>query len=170
MRLAATALRLWPVSRLLSVLLAGVLVLCLVGAALIARTIFLGVRPATDWLIWPVLAALLAFLVMLELFCASLMSALHGLLRLSYDLGRHRIGTLLSIATLISVATALLTLKAGATGLLDVTLLCGVALTSIALAIWFERAYRRPAYPGFRDFHGDVVAARQYFARAAHVG
>jgi hypothetical protein len=170
MRLAVTACRVWPAPRLLSVLLAGLLILCLISAGLTARTAFLGVRPATEWLIWPVLAALLAFLVMLELCCASLMSALHGLLRLSYDLGRHRIGTLLSLTTIIAVAIALLALNAGATALPDLILICGIAPTLMALAIWFERAYRRPAYPGFRDFHGDVVTARQHFARAAHVG
>jgi hypothetical protein len=169
-RLVVAARRLWSASWLLSVLLLGLSVLCLIGAGLIARTVFLGVRPATDWLIWPVLAALLAFLVMLELFCASLMSGLHGLLRLSYDVGRHRIGTLLIIATILSVAAALRALTTGTTAQSDIIVLCGIALTSIVLAIWFERAYRRPAYPGFRDFHGDVVAAREHFARAAHVG
>lgn len=170
MRLAVSALRLWRAPRLLSILLIGLLLLCLAGAALTARTVFLGVRPATEWLVWPILTALLAFVVMLELCCASLLNALHGLLRLSYDLGRHRIGALLSLATVIAVSFALLALSGGDSARPEIILPCGIALALVALALWFERAYRRPAYPGFRDFHGDVVTARQQLARAAHVG
>ena len=38
----------------------------------------------------------------------------------------------------------------------------------LALTIWFERCYRNPARPGFRDFHVDVVEARRFIRRGTH--
>ena len=170
MRLTLAGLRLWQETRPLSLLLIGLSVLCLLGAGLTARTVFLGLRPATEWLVWPVLAALLAFIVMLELCSASAMNAINGVLRLSYDLGRHRIGTLLGLATIGAVGFLVSALWSGGTTTPGIILPLGNALALAGLSLWFERAYRRPAYPGFRDFHGDVVAARQHLARAAHAG
>jgi hypothetical protein len=170
MRLTFAALRLWQATRPLSLLLIGLSLLCLLGAGLTARTVFLGLQPATDWLFWPVLAALLAFVVMLELCSASAMNAINGVLRLSYDLGRHRIATLLGLATIGALGLLVVTLWSGGDATPGIILPLGIALALAGLALWFERAYRRPAYPGFRDFHGDVVAARQHLARAAHAG
>lgn len=166
---SAAALRrtsLFP-ALLLSLLLIGDLILA--GAT--ARGVFEALRPATDGPLWPGLAAAFTFVVMLELGAATLMAALRALLRLSLDTGRHRIGVLLTLAAILATALAARALLVATPP--DAAVLTGwlsgvVAL--LAAAFWFERAYRRPAYPGFRDFHADIVEARHQLSRAAHGG
>ncbi len=168
-RLLLSAVALWPRSRFLAALLMLLLAGCLAIAGSSARQVFLALRPATEWVLGPALVAGLAFIVMLELASASLMAALRGLLRLSLDIGRHRIGMLIAMAAALCVAAAgraLWSAPAVALGSLG-WLAPGVAML-VAGAFWFERAYRRPAYPDFRDFHADIVDARHYLARAAH--
>jgi hypothetical protein len=169
-RLAVMAVGLWRDLRLLSLLLAALLLCCLAFAGLSAKTVYLVLRPATEWPVGPAIAAALAFIVILELCAASVMALLRGLLRLSYDVGRHRLGTLLTLATLLLTTLALLDLRSGGTLLLGVPVLSVLALVAVVAAFWFDRAYRRAAYPRFRDFHGDVVDARQHLARTSHGG
>lgn len=170
MRLVAAAGHLWSGPRMLAVVLIAVLVACVMLAGLTAGTVFSALRPASTWLIGPIVAALLTFLVILELCAASVMTLLSALLCLSYDIGRHRIGALLSLLTLVVVAAALRELWLDAMAISGVILPCSVALALTAIALWFDRTYRRPAYPGFRDFRRDVVDARQHLSRAAHGG
>jgi len=93
-----------------------------------------------------------------------------GALQLAYDTGRHRVRALLLITSALVLAglgwrlSALDAASLAPAALLP--LLAGASL--VALTIWFERAYLRPAYPGFRDFWVDVVDARQFLMRAAH--
>lgn len=167
-RLAVSALRLWPNLRFLALLLVAASVCCLLLAGLSAKTVYVVLRPATTWPVGPAIAALAAFVVVLELCAASVLAGMHGLLRLSYDTGRHRIGTLLTLATLLLSGAALLDLRDGGTLILGMPVLCALALVMATGAIWFDRAYRRAAYPRFRDFHSDVVDARRHLARTSH--
>ena len=170
MRLVVAASRLWSGPRMLAVVLIAVLAGCVTCAGLAAGAVFSALSPASTWLIGPIVAALLAFLVILELCAASVMTLLSALLCLSYDIGRHRIGALLSLLALAVVAATLHDLWLAATVISGLLLPCSIALALTAIALWFDKTYRRPAYPGFRDFHRDVVEARDHLSRAAHVG
>jgi hypothetical protein len=170
-RLMLSAATLWRESRFLSVLLGLLLLVILLLAGTTARGVFETLRPAADGPLLPGLAAVFSFVVLLELGAAGLMAVLRALLQLSLDTGRHRIGALLTLAALLAVGLAAWALSsspppaaASATGWLT-----GMVVL-LATAFWFERAYRRPAYPGFRDFHADVVEARHHLGRAAHGG
>jgi hypothetical protein len=162
---------LWPRSRFLSALLTLMLLGCLTLAGLTIGAVFIAVRPSASGWFWPALAAGFAGLVMLELAAACLGSGLRALLRLSLDTGRHRIGALLTIAAIACLAWAARTILTdpAPTAVSVLWQGAGVGLV-LASALWFERAYRRPAYPGFRDFHADVVGARRHLDRAAHGG
>jgi hypothetical protein len=170
-RLVLAAIRLWRDVRFPALLLTGVLVLCLAFAGVSARTVFSALRPATTTAIGPGIAAVFTFLIVLELCAASALTALQGLLRLSYDTGRHRIGALLTMLALIAAGVAALALAAVAAGSAS---LPGHSALFIAtpilglVALWFDRVYRRPAFPRFRDFHADIVDVRDYLVRASH--
>lgn len=169
-RLTLSAVRLRQVAVPFAVLLAVAAALCIVAAALATRTAYLGLRPATEWALWPLLGALLAFVAVLEASSATVLNIVGGTLRLSRDLGRHRIAALLRLIALGAFAGLVWTAWPGDVPTLNLVLSCALALALIGLTLWFERAYRRPAYPRFRDFQGDIAAARQHLARAAHVG
>jgi len=162
---------LWPRSRFLSVVFALSVLGCVWLAASTGRVVFDVLRPSASGPLWPGVAAAFAVLAMLELACASLMGALRALLRLSLDTGRHRIGVLLTIAAVAGVAWgARGTFVAPASSGPALAIWPAVATVLLAGAFWFERAYRRPAYPGFRDFQSDIVDARRHLSRAAHGG
>jgi hypothetical protein len=168
-RLCVAAAGLWRPVRFLSVLLIAVLLGCLWLAGGSAKSVYLVLRPATEWPVGPAIAAIVVFVVLLELFCASVTMGLRALLRLSYDTGRHRIGTLLIMLSLSATALVLIDVVASPLP----SLAWGVIAFLLVLilgTLWFERVYRRPAYPRFRDFHADVVAARTHLARIAHGG
>lgn len=172
-RLVLAAIRLWRDVRFPALLLTGVLVLCLAFAGFSARTVFATLRPAATTAIGPGIAAVFAFLIVLELCAASALTALQGLLRLSYDTGRHRIGALLTMLALIAAGVAALALAAVATGSASLPGHSALFIATpllILVALWFDRAYRRPAFPRFRDFHADIVDVRGYLARASHDG
>jgi len=71
------------------------------------------------------------------------------LLRLSYDTGRHRIGALLTMLALIAAGVAVLALAAVAAGSASLpghsALIIAAPLLGL-VALWFDRAYRRPAF------------------------
>jgi hypothetical protein len=98
------------------------------------------------------------------------MAGLKAMLQLSFDTGRHIIGTILTMLAILAAALAAIELRAdGGRGLATWTEPeVPVAVGLVMLAFWFHRAYRRPAYPGFRDFGADVVDARHFMMRASH--
>lgn len=152
-------------------LLTGVLFLCLALAGIAAGAVFSTLRPAVTTAIGPGIAAVFAFLIVLELCAAGALTALQGLLRLSYDTGRHRVGVLLTMLALICAGVAVLALAAVAAGSASLPGHAALFIATpilILAALWFDRAYRRPAFPRFRDFHADIVDVRGYLARASH--
>jgi uncharacterized membrane protein len=171
-RLVVIALRLRRSVALLACFAGLLLALCVWCGFTAARSVFGLVPPDAGWFVFGfgLLAALLAFVVVLELCAATVTTAFNALLQLSYDTGRHIIGTLLTMIAILAAVVALLELRAdGGRGL---AAWAGPAVPLAAcltvLALWFHRAYRRPAYAGFRDFGADIVDARQFMQRAAH--
>lgn len=167
-RLAIMALKLWPRSRLLSLLLAMLALGCVLLAGLSARTVFTTLSPASPSGIGAGLGASLAAMVVLELCAFTLIAGIEALLQLAHDFGRHRTGVLLALATVLAAAVALRALPGGAESTMAGWLAVGATAVLLALTGWFQRRYRRPARRGFRDFHVDVVEARQFLARAIH--
>lgn len=169
-KLATMALRLWPRVRLLSLLLAVLMVACIALAGLSARTVFTTLSPASPSGIGAGIAAGLAALVVLELCAFTTIAGIEAVLQLAHDFGRHRVGVLLALATILAAVAAMRAVP----GAEDLTMVgwsaLGVAALLLALTGWFQRTYRRPARAGFRDFHVDVVEARQFLARAVHGG
>jgi hypothetical protein len=164
-RLAIMAARLRPLP-LLAVLLLALLLLCLLAGWSAARGVFLVLSPGGigTWI-----AAALAGLVVLELCAVFAVTLIGAGLQLAYDIGRHRVRALLVIASGLGLAAMAWCLAAGGPAALAGALLPILGLGGLlALTVWFERAYRRPAYPGFRDFWVDVVTARHVLMRAAH--
>lgn len=169
-RLALMAARLRRSLPLLAMLTAATLLFCLFLGWSSGRSVFHILSPASPTGIGAGIAAVLAGLAVLELCAAFAVTLMTGALQLAYDTGRHRVRALLLIACAIVLAHLgwrLSALDASALSLATLLpLLAGAGLA--ALTIWFERAYLRPAYPGFRDFWVDVVDARRYLTRAAH--
>lgn len=166
-RLAIMAARLRKGLPLLAILVAGILIFDFYLAWSSGRSVFAALSPVSQ--IGAGIAAVLVGLAVLELVAAFAITLLTAALQLAYDTGRHRMRALLVIAS----AVALLGLGWRLTELTPSAIPATVlpvlgSLGLLALTIWFERAYRRPAYPGFRDFWVDVVAARSFLARAAH--
>ena len=167
-RLAIMALKLWLRARLLSVLLALLVIACVTLAGWSAHTVFTTLAPASPIGAW--IAAALAALVVLELCAFTAIAGIEAVLQLAHDFGRHRVGALLGLATILATVGTLLTVP-GATELTtEVWAALGITAILLALTGWFQRTYRRPARRGFRDFHVDVVDARQFLARAVHGG
>lgn len=169
-RLAIMAARLRRSLPLLAILTAAILLICLFLGWSTGRNVFQLLSPASPTGIGAGIAGVLAGLVVLELCAALAVTLITGALQLAYDTGRHRIRALLVITSAI-VLTAL----AWRFSEIDPASLSFAATLPmlgcaglVALTIWFERAYLRPAYPGFRDFWVDVVDARQFLTRAAH--
>ncbi|KPF72563.1 hypothetical protein IP69_01275 [Bosea sp. AAP35] len=165
-RLAIFAVKLWPRSRLLSLLLALLALGCVALAGWSAHQVFGILVPASPISAW--IAAALTALVVLALCAFTAIAGIEALLQLAYDFGRHRVGVLLALATILAVLAAVEALP-GATELATADWLAlGLAAVLLMMAGWFQRTYRTPARRGFRDFHVDVVEARQVLARAAH--
>ncbi|MCU4182147.1 hypothetical protein [Bosea sp. BH3] len=166
-RLAIMAARLRKGLPLPAILLAGILIFCGWLALSSGRSVFAVLSPA-----WPIAAgivATIAGLAVLELCAAFAITLLTAALQLAYDTGRHRVRALLVIASGLALAGLGWRLAELEPAALHAALLPIVgSFGLLALTIWFERAYLRPAYPGFRDFWVDVVAARHFLTRAAH--
>lgn len=114
---------------------------------------------------------MIAALLVLELCSATALALIEAALQLADDTGRHRIHALLTIASTGALAVAALGLWQGEGSSLSDTLLAIVAAAGLwTLTLWFQRAYRRPTYPGFRDFRADIAEARHLLMRAAHGG
>lgn len=169
-RLAIMASRLRRPLPLLAILVTATLLFCLLLGWSSGRGVFLVLSPAAPTGIGAGIAGVLAGLIVLELCAAFAVTLMTAALQLAYDTGRHRV-----LALLVITCALVLTCLGWRFSALDpaslslattLPLLMGAGL--VALTIWFERAYLRPAYPGFRDFWVDVVDARQFLSRAAH--
>jgi len=172
-RLVLAAISLWRDVRFPALLLTGVLLLCLAFAGISARGVFSTLRPAATTAIGPGIAAVFSFLIVLELCAASALTALQGLLRLSYDTGRHRIGALLTMLALIAAGVAVLALAAVAAG--SASLPATPRSSSPRRSSgWSRSGSTGLSPPGlFRAsaiFHADIVDVRGYLARASHDG
>ncbi|PZO03927.1 MAG: hypothetical protein DCF30_02170 [Hyphomicrobiales bacterium] len=167
-RLATMAVPLWPRVRLLSVLVALLAIACVVLAVLSARTVFVALAPASPVGAWVV--AILAALVVLELCAFTAIAGIEAVLQLAHDFGRHRVGVLLALATIVAALAAFLSVPDTAEISTEAWVALCITATLLVLTGWFQRTYRRPARRGFRDFHVDVIDARQFLARAVHGG
>jgi hypothetical protein len=165
-RLTIMAVKLWPPVRLLSMLLALLVIACIALAGFSARMVFTSLSPASP--IGAGIAAGVTALVVLELCAFTAIAGIEAVLQLAHDFGRHRIGVLLALATVLAAVVAMRAVP----GVDDLTMegwgALGVTALLLALTGWFQRTYRRPARGGFRDFHVDVVDARHFLARAVH--
>ena len=169
-RLALMAVKLWPRLRLLSMLLALLVIACIALAGFSARSVFLALSPASPSGIGASVAAGLTALVVLALCAFTAIAGIEALLQLAHDVGRHRVGVLLGLATILAIAVAWRAAPDAANLTASDGAAPGVALILLAMTGWFQRTYRNAARRGFRDFHVDVVGARQFLARAAHGG
>lgn len=167
-RLARMSITLWPHLRLLSLLLALLVIACIALAGLSARSVFTALAPASPSGIGAGIAAGLAALAVLSLCAFSVMAGIEAALRLAHDVGRHRAGVLLALATIAAAVPVLASLPRMEPPTTEGWLALAVAALLLALTGWFQRTYRRPARRGFRDFHVDIVDARYFLARAAH--
>ncbi len=166
-RLAIMAARLRKGLPLPAILLAGILIACLYLAWFSGHGVFVVLSPVSQ--IGAGIVAVLVGLAVLELLAAFAITLLTAALQLAYDTGRHRVRALLVIASAIALTGLGWRLAAFDPSALPATVLPVLGSGGLlALTIWFERAYRRPAYPRFRDFWVDVVSARSFLARAAH--
>ena len=169
-RLAIMVSRLRRPLPVLAIIIAAILLFCLFLGWSSGRGIFQLLSPVSPTGIGAGVAGAVAGLLILELCCAFAVTLMTAALQLAYDTGRHRVCAMLLIACALvlggigwrfsALAPASLSLAA------ILPLLAGAGL--VALTIWFERVYLRPAYPGFRDFWVDVVDARLFLTRAAH--
>jgi hypothetical protein len=169
-KLATMAVKLWPRVRLLSMLLAVLMIACIGLAGLSARTVFMTLSPASPSGIGAGIAAGLAALVVLELCAFTTIAGIEAVLQLAHDFGRHRVGVLLALATILAAVAAMRAVPGAADLTTEGWTALGVTALLLALTGWFQRTYRRPARAGFRDFHVDVVDARQFLARSVHGG
>ncbi len=166
--LAIMALRLWPRLTLLAVVVGLLCGLCFVLAGLCARSVHLALSPASPSGVGAVIGATLAGVLVLELAAFAATAALAALLQVAREVGRHRSAVLLAFSTILAVATAIALLRDDAALRADGLAVFAITALLLALTIWFERCYRNPGRPGFRDFHVDVVEARRFIRRGAH--
>lgn len=167
-RLATMSIKLWPHVRLLSLLLALLVITSITLAGLSARSVFTTLSPASPSGIGAGIAAGIAALAVLALCAFTTIAGIEAVLRLAHDFGRHRVGVLLALATIVAAVPVLASLPAMEQPTTEGWLALAVAALLLALSGWFQRTYRRPARRGFRDFHVDVVDARHFLARAVH--
>lgn len=168
-RLVLMALRLRHETPLPALLMAALFLLCLYGGWSSGRSVYSALLPPSPTGIGAGLAATVAGLVVLELIAAFSIIAITAALQLAYDTGRHRVLAILLLVNAIALGMTgwqLSQVQAASLGSFILPLALAAAL--VALTIWFERAYLRPAYPGFRDFWADIVDARHFLNRAAH--
>ncbi|MFJ5369695.1 hypothetical protein ACIPIA_10760 [Bosea sp. CER48] len=169
-RLAIMAARLRRSLPLLAILVSATLLFCLFLGWSSGSSVFRVLSPVSPTGIGAGIAGVLAGLAVIELCAAFAVTLMTAALQLAYDTGRHRVLALLVITCVLALAGLGWLLPArDATFLsLGATLPMLAAAALVALTIWFERAYLRPAYPGFRDFWVDIVDARLFLTRAAH--
>jgi hypothetical protein len=170
-RLAAVAAGLWRRFRLPSVLVFAAAGVCLYTAWTVGSGLHALLSAGRDpgVLVW--IASVLAAVVILELAAASALNLIRAGLRLARDLGRHRISALLWMGFALMLPLAGLPFirggEASASGVLAAT---AAVAGSFLLALWFQRTYRSPLHPAFRDFWSDLVHARHRLARPIHGG
>lgn len=170
-RLVIMALSLRRGFRLLACFAATGVLLCLLIGTLSAVGAYESLKVWRAPFAIPVVGAALIGLIVLEGCAALIIAGVHAVLRLAYDTDRGTIGALLTIAAILASTVAVVEFAPGGLGgltIIGVPLTPVIAFALVALAFWFERAYRRPAYPGFRDFWTDIVEARRSMRRAAH--
>ena len=169
-RLIIMAARLRRALAVLAILVSATLLFCLFLGWSSGRCVFLVLSPASPTGIGAGIAGTLAGIAVIELCAAFAITLMTAALQLAYDTGRHRVLALLVIASALVLAGLSWRLPALDATLLSLSsilpLLAAAAL--VALTVWFERAYLRPTYPGFRDFWVDIVDARQFLTRVAH--
>lgn len=168
-RLVLMALRLRHETPLPALLMAALFLLCVHLGWSSGRSVHLALLRASPTGIGAALAGIAAGLVVLELTAAFSITVMTAGLQLAYDTGRHRVLAILLLVSAIALGWMgwqLSQVEAASLGSFVLPLVLTAAL--VTLTIWFERAYLRPAYPGFRDFWADVVDARHYLNRAAH--
>lgn len=170
-RLSIVAGKLWANLPLLSIIVAGAVIACLAFSAFTARHVFALLQPASPSGVGATIAAIVAGLLILELCAAGALALIEAMLQLAHDTGRHRVQALLALTSIVAVPLAALSAW-GDQGASPLGAIVGplAAAGLCTLTLWFQRAYRRPAYPGFRDFRVDVVDARHFLMRAAHGG
>ncbi len=168
-RLLIMAARLRRETPLVAILVAATLLFCLHLGWSTGRNVHAVLLPASPTRIGVTIAGLVAGLAVLELAAAFAVTLMTAGLQLAYDTGRHCVLALLAITSAFALAGLAWRLWE-----LDTARLAGTILPMLGtagllvLTIWFERAYLRPAYPGFRDFWVDVVDARHFLMRSAH--
>lgn len=168
-RLALVASQLWRAMPLPALLVAAVLLICGHSGWSTGRGVWAVLSPGSASGIGAAVVAVLAGLAVLELTAALAVTAMTAALQLAYDTGRHRVCALLVLASALALACLAWEIVGASPARLGGILLPSVlTMGLVALTIWFERAYRRPAYPGFRDFWSDIVSARRFLKRAAH--
>jgi hypothetical protein len=170
-RLIIIAAKLWANLPLLSAIVACMVIACLAFAGFSARNVFAVLEPASPSGIGAMVAATVAAVLMLELYAACALALLQALLQLAHDTGRHRVHAVLALASAVAIAAAVSTLWGGEDASVFGAIIGPMAAAGLcALTLWFQRAYRRPANPAFRDFRVDVVDARHFLMRSAHGG
>lgn len=167
-RLAIIARRLWPELKLPAALVVLLLCGCILLAVSAARSVHLTLAPASPTGFGAALAALIAFVLVLELAAFAVTAAFTTTLQLAGEIGRHRMAVLLVMATLLAIATTAARLREGDALGWDAVATFGVAAALLVLTSWFQRHYRNPAWRRFRDFHVDVIEARRFLLRDAH--
>lgn len=168
-RVAIMAIRLWPKTAPLAVMLGVVLTALLWSAAATGHNVFLLLAPASPTGILAALAGLVAAVAVAELSALALLAVITALLQLAADSGRHRVHALLGMAAALALVSALppflapgaLTETASVSALL-------VATGLLLLTLWFGRTYRLAGHRRFRDFHLDVTEARLHLAGSPH--
>jgi hypothetical protein len=168
-RLGIMAARLRRETPLVAILIAAILLFCLHLGWSTGRSVHAVLSPASPTGIGATLAGLVVGLAVIELAAAFAITLMTAGLQLAYDTGRHCMLALLVVAS----AFALLGLgwrlwETSPAAIADAILPALGAAGLVVLTLWFERAYLRPAYPGFRDFWVDVVDARHFLMRSAH--
>ncbi len=168
-RLAIVAARLRSGTPLVAILVAATLLACLYLAWSTGRSVHAVLLPASPTGIGATIAGLIAGIAVLELGAAFAVTLMTAGLRLAYDTGRHRMRALLVIASALALLGMAWRLwETGPAALAGAALPVLGTAGLVMLTAWFERAYLRPAYPGFRDFWVDVVDARHFLTRSAH--
>lgn len=168
-RLVIMAARLRRETPLVAILIAAILLFCVHLGWSTGRGVHAVLSPASPTGIGATIAGLIAGLAVLELTAAFAVTLMTAGLQLAYDTGRHCMLALLVIASAVALSGMGWQLwqtepSALAGAVLPILGTAGI----VALTLWFERAYLRPAYPGFRDFWVDVVDARHFLMRSAH--
>ncbi len=168
-RLLIVAAQLKRETPLVAILVAAVLIFCLYLGWSTGRSVHAVLLPASPTGAGATIAGLIAGLAVLELAAVFAVTLMAASLQLAYDTGRHCVLALLAIASAFALGGLAWRLWEIETVALAGTILPVLGTAGlVTLTLWFERAYLRPAYPGFRDFWVDIVDARHFLMRSAH--